>query len=65
MATRHLRDLYISNEALKDIKLWSVDQIDGQTRHDIYVATDMWNTKDLWIGGNFTVHFYSDDDFYI
>jgi len=33
-------DIYISPEALEDIKNWGVDQIDETTRREIYVSFD-------------------------
>lgn len=35
-----LTDLYISPEAMEDIRNWGVDQIDETTRREIYVAKD-------------------------
>jgi hypothetical protein len=33
-----LQDLYLSPEALEDIRKWGVDQIDKQTRKEIYAC---------------------------
>ncbi len=35
-----LTDLYVSPEAMEDIRNWGVDQIDEITRHEIYMADD-------------------------
>ena len=35
-----LTDLYLSPEALEDIRNWGVDQVDEVTRREIYVAND-------------------------
>ena len=35
-----LTDLYLSTEALEDIRNWGVDQVDEVTRREIYVAND-------------------------
>ena len=35
-----LRDIYISREALEDIRNWGVDQIDETTRREIMVGFD-------------------------
>lgn len=37
---RKLTDLYVSPEALEDIRNWGVDQLDEVTRREIYVAND-------------------------
>lgn len=36
--TGKLHDLYISKETLKDIRNWCVDQIDEETRREIYFS---------------------------
>ena len=35
-----LTDLYVSPEAMEDIRNWGVDQVDELTRREIYVASD-------------------------
>jgi len=35
-----LTDMYLSPEALEDIRNWGVDQVDEITRHDIFLAAD-------------------------
>ena len=35
-----LTDLYVSPEAMEDIRNWGIDQIDETTRREIYVAAD-------------------------
>lgn len=35
-----LTDLYVSPEALSDVRSWGIDQIDETTRREIYTATD-------------------------
>lgn len=35
-STYELEDLYISPEAMEDIKRWNVDQVDEQTRKAIF-----------------------------
>jgi hypothetical protein len=35
-----LTDLYVSPEAMEDIRNWGVDQVDEVTRREIYVAAD-------------------------
>jgi hypothetical protein len=39
-ANSRLTDLYLSPEAVEDIRNWGVDQLDEQSRRDIYVAAD-------------------------
>jgi hypothetical protein len=36
----HLTDLYVSPEALEDVRSWGLDQIDDTSRREIYTADD-------------------------
>ena len=59
MDIRQLQDIYISSEALKDIKLWGIDQIDEQTVQDIL-------KHPMWVTSSLSVDFYTNDiDCYI
>ena len=47
-----LTDLYLSPEALEDIRNWNVDQVDETTRREIYVASDDGSTINRIFGVN-------------
>lgn len=40
MNRRMLTDLYVSPEAIEDMRNWNIDQVDEVTRREIYVAQD-------------------------
>lgn len=47
-----LTDLYVSPEAVEDIRNWGVDQVDEVTRREIYVANDGAGTINRVFGVN-------------
>jgi len=47
-----LTDLYVSPEAVEDIRNWGVDQVDEVTRREIYVANDGAGTLNRVFGVN-------------
>jgi hypothetical protein len=47
-----LTDLYVSPEAVEDIRNWGIDQVDEVTRREIYVAGDGSNTLNRVFGVN-------------
>ena len=47
-----LTDLYVSPEAMEDIRNWGVDQVDEVTRREIYVANDGSNVLTRIFGVN-------------
>jgi hypothetical protein len=47
-----LTDLYVSPEAVEDIRNWGVDQVDEVTRREIYVASDGSGTLNRVFGIN-------------
>lgn len=47
-----LTDLYLSPEAMEDIRNWNVDQVDEVTRREIYVASDDGVTLNRIFGVN-------------
>ena len=47
-----LTDLYLSPEAMEDIRNWGIDQVDEITRREIYVANDSANVLTRIFGVN-------------
>jgi hypothetical protein len=45
-------DLYLSPEALEDIRNWVVDQVDEQTRREIYISDGPTQLFGISINGN-------------
>ena len=43
-----LTDLYVSPEAMEDIRNWGVDQVDEVTRREIYTAADGSVKQDIF-----------------